>query len=131
MHEGSECVMRLLAYFVTARYRLTRVVPVPGNMAGDSAVARSRLQANGAVKPLLHRLLAAQDHPERHTLSTACTAAWALSNLLQDQSQAVSVAPLPPPNQALSLCMCLVASSSTALIGMHDQKLAYCGGAST
>ncbi|KAL3130494.1 hypothetical protein ABBQ38_008311 [Trebouxia sp. C0009 RCD-2024] len=58
-------------------------------MAGESAAARSRLQANGAVKPLLHRLLAAQDHPDPHTLSIACTAAWALSNLLQDQSQAI------------------------------------------
>lgn len=77
------------------RRRLTWDVPFPGNMAGESAAARSRLQANGAVKPLLHRLLAAQDHPDPHTLSIACTAAWALSNLLQDQSQAVSVAPPP------------------------------------
>ena len=62
-------------------------------MAGESAAVRSRLQANGAVKPLLHLLLAAQDRPEQRTSSTACTAAWALSNLLQDQGHAVSWLP--------------------------------------
>lgn len=65
-----------------------------GNMAGESAAVRSRLQANGAVKPLLQLLLAAEGDPELRTLASACTAAWALSNLLQDQSHAVSCFPL-------------------------------------
>lgn len=63
-------------------------------MAGESAAFRSRLQANGAVKPLLHLLLAAQHHPEPRALSAACTAAWALSNMLQDQTAAVSCSTL-------------------------------------
>lgn len=75
-------------------------------MAGESAAFRSRLQANGAVQPLLHLLLAAQHHPELRVLSAACTAAWALSNLLQDQTSAVGCFTLCSATLQLMLLMC-------------------------
>ena len=60
-------------------------------MAGESATFRSRLQANGAVRPLVQLVLAAKGRPEQRVLSTACTAAWALSNMLQDSNSMVRV----------------------------------------
>lgn len=60
-----------------------------GNMAGESATFRSRLQANGAVRPLVQLVLAAKGRPEQRVLSTACTAAWALSNMLQGSNNMV------------------------------------------
>jgi len=62
-----------------------------GNLAGESPEIRARLQANGAVRPLLQLVLAGTDQPGLRVLSTACTAAWALSNLLQDSSTVVSL----------------------------------------
>ncbi len=61
-----------------------------GNLAGDSPAVRSCLQANGAVRPLLQLVLAARSQPEHRVLSTACTAAWALSSMLQDRTTVVS-----------------------------------------
>ena len=62
-----------------------------GNLAGESPEVRTRLQANGAVRPLLQLVLAATGQPGSRVLSTACTAAWALSNMLQDSSSVVSL----------------------------------------
>ncbi len=60
-----------------------------GNLAGESPDIRMRLQANGAVRPLLQLVLAETGQPGSRVLSTACTAAWALSNMLQDSSNGV------------------------------------------
>lgn len=61
-----------------------------GNMAGESQEVRQRLRANGAVRPLLQLVLAAKGQSGLRVLSTACTAAWALSNLLQDSDAMLS-----------------------------------------
>lgn len=61
-----------------------------GNMAGESAAVRLRLQANGAVRPLLHLVLPAQADPTQQAISAAATAAWALSSMLQGNASAVS-----------------------------------------
>lgn len=89
-------------------------------MAGESAAFRSRLQANGAVKPLLHLLLAAQHHPEPRVLSAACTAAWALSNLLQDQTSAVGCFTLCSDTLQLTLFMCTRIAPDVLQITMLD-----------
>ncbi|DBA90595.1 hypothetical protein WJX77_008981 [Trebouxia sp. C0004] len=60
-----------------------------GNLAGESPEIRARLQSNGAVRPLLQLVLAATGQPGLRVISTACTAAWALSNMLQDSSTVV------------------------------------------
>lgn len=62
-----------------------------GNLAGESPEIRARLQANGAVQPMLQLVLAATGQPGLRVLSTAFTAAWALSSMLQDSSTAVSL----------------------------------------
>ena len=59
-------------------------------MAGESQEVRQRLRANGAVRPLVQLVLAAKGQSGLRVLSTACTAAWALSNLLQDSDAMVS-----------------------------------------
>ena len=61
-----------------------------GNMAGESAAVRLHLQANGAVRPLLHLVLPAQVDPTQQAISAAATAAWALSSMLQGNASAVS-----------------------------------------
>lgn len=58
-------------------------------MAGESSAVRMRLQANGAVKPMLQLVLAAQADPSHQAVSAAATAAWALSNMLQGNASAV------------------------------------------
>ena len=60
-------------------------------MAAESAAVRATLQANGIVRPLMRLILAAaMDRTcDCRTLSAACTAAWALSNLLQDSGNIV------------------------------------------
>ncbi|DBA90596.1 TPA: hypothetical protein ACH3X1_003830 [Trebouxia sp. C0004] len=78
-----------------------------GNLAGESPEIRARLQSNGAVRPLLQLVLAATGQPGLRVISTACTAAWALSNMLQDSSTVVSLGccavalPLLPANRLL------------------------------
>lgn len=63
-------------------------------MAGESSAMKLRLQANGAVRPLLLLVLAAQADPTQQALSAAATAAWALSSMLQGNASAVSTAHL-------------------------------------
>lgn len=108
------CTSNFLLPGPVTKFDIAQWLPA-GNMAGESAALRSRLHANGAVKPLLHLLLAAEGHPEPRTLSAACTAAWALSNLLQDQSHAVSCF-------ALSLSPC---SSCLACVSLPHFRYAY------
>lgn len=93
-----------------------------GNMAGESAAVRSRLQANGAVKPLLQLLLAADGHREARTLSAACTAAWALSNLLQDQSHAVSCSPLSLSPYSSCFACFLLATLHMFMVSMQESQ---------
>lgn len=58
---------------------------------------RARLQANGAVRPLLQLVLAAATDPVQRTISASATAAWALSGLLQSNASAVSQSTRPMP----------------------------------
>ena len=113
-----QCALNKTQLLSQSMHKVTYDVVSSGNMAGESASVRSRLQANGAVKPLLHLLLAAQDHPEPSTLAAACTAAWALSNLLRDQSHAVSVTHpmVDPSSSVMHVCS---SSPPDALVGMH------------
>ncbi|DBA93761.1 TPA: hypothetical protein ACH3X3_013822 [Trebouxia sp. C0006] len=86
-----------------------------GNLAGESPEIRARLQANGAVRPLLQLVLAGTDQPGLRVLSTACTAAWALSNLLQDSST-VAREVFAVPGAAQGLVQLLNSTTSPELL---------------
>lgn len=86
-----------------------------GNLAGESQEIRAQLQANGAVRPLLQLLLAATGQPGSRVVSTACTAAWALSNLLQDSSAVVREV-LAVPGAAQGLVQLFNSSTSSELL---------------
>ncbi len=81
-----------------------------GNLAGESPEIRAQLQANGAVRPLLQLVLAGTDQPSLRVLSTACTAAWALSNMLQDSNSVVSLWCFAVIPSLLATCYMIVAS---------------------
>ncbi|KAA6420264.1 MAG: hypothetical protein FRX49_09748 [Trebouxia sp. A1-2] len=91
-----------------------------GNLAGESPEVRTRLQANGAVRPLLQLVLAATGQPGSRVLSTACTAAWALSNMLQDSSSVVSVSTEAEHTKLSLLRPLLRIAANVAALGGRD-----------
>ncbi|DBA93760.1 TPA: hypothetical protein ACH3X3_013822 [Trebouxia sp. C0006] len=110
------CIMYTVMSHMRGSLQLDESMPQQdGNLAGESPEIRARLQANGAVRPLLQLVLAGTDQPGLRVLSTACTAAWALSNLLQDSST-VAREVFAVPGAAQGLVQLLNSTTSPELL---------------
>lgn len=103
-----------------------------GNLAGDCREFCAILVANGAVLPLLSLVLRSRQPSESPAadLEAAETAAWALSALTKQSSQAVSASKISVTASAqcmLRSCHCaaerLQSHAGMAMVYFHDQPV--------